>query len=112
MAYMRMAPTAALILLSAASCVFRHSATPPGAAMLPKAAREALTERWKTWSIAAVDSQATACQTAASTPAPLVSADFDNDTLHDYAAAVQTPDGVKLVALLARGHDYRVFELD
>ena len=115
---MRLSPLAMVAVCCTMSppIAARQVAVPPAAqdgsiSALPKAGREALERRWKTATIAAVDSQASACQNAA--PAsPIVSADFDSDTLVDYALAVQAPDGVKLVVLLRRGEEYRVEELD
>lgn len=107
----------ALLLASAPRVSIGQAGGPPAGAqvdvlsMLPEAARETLEKKWKkTWTLAQVDPPATACQTAAA--APIVTADFDGDTLADYALAVQTPDGVKLMALLLRGDQYLLFEVD
>jgi hypothetical protein len=99
---------------ASAACagLFGGSSKTPSADGLPRAAHEALVKKWKnTWKAAAIEAQATSCQTG-STASPVVSADFDNDTLPDYAMAVQTPEGVRLVALLARGKDYKLVDID
>ena len=106
----------ALTLWASASvaCVgpFSGSSKYPQADGLPLAAREALVKKWNnTWKPAAVEAQAASCQTGAPAPA-MVSADFDNDTLQDFALAVQTPDGVRLVALLARGKEFKLVDVD
>ena len=88
------------------------SSNTPQADGLPVAAREELAKKWdNTWKPAAVEAQATSCQTGAAAP-PIVSADFDNDTLQDFALAVQTPEGVRLVALLARGKEFKLVDID
>jgi len=95
----------ALTLWASASvaCVgpFGGSSKTPQADGLPLAAREELVKKWNnTWKPAAVEAQAASC------------ADFDNDTLQDFALAVQTPDGVRLVALLARGKEFKLVDVD
>ncbi len=81
------------------------------ASALPKAALDALEDHWKGATVATVDPQAVACQNGG-TAAPVVTADFDSDSLSDYAVAVQLPDGIKLAVLLRRGEEYRVMDLD
>jgi hypothetical protein len=106
----------ALTLWASASvaCVgpFGGSSKTPQADGLPFAAREELVKKWdKTWKPAAVEAQATSCRPGEAAP-PMVSADFDNDTLKDFALAVQTPEGVRLVALLARGKEFKLVDVD
>jgi hypothetical protein len=81
-------------------------------ALIPKAAQVALNEKFKTWTPAELDQQATACQQAAGAAPLAVTADFDSDAKSDLGLAVKTADGVKLVALLRRGNEYEVFELE
>lgn len=76
---------------------------------LPKAADEALDERWATWSLATIDPGAMAC---AADARPAVTLDIDGDGLSDVAALVQTPDGVRLVALLSRLWGYDLYDID
>jgi hypothetical protein len=110
---------AALVWTGAVDAAIGQAPAPPAAAqsdvpsMLPKDAREVLEKKWKRWTVASIDPQATSCQSGTAASVPLVTADFDSDTLPDYALAVQTHEGVKLVALLRRGNDdYLLFELD
>lgn len=81
-------------------------------AQVPKAAQEALNEKFKSWTPAELDQQATACQSAAGAAPLAVTADFDNDAKADLGLAVKTADGLKLVALMRRGNEYEVFELE
>ena len=87
------------------------SAQDAPASALPKGALEALEDHWKSATVATVDPQAVACQNGVAA-APVVTADFDSDSLSDYAVAVQLPDGIKLAVLLRRGEEYRVMEVD
>ena len=82
------------------------------AASLPVAARSALDEVWpKTWSIAPLASQVASCMSGKPS-ASIVTSDFDSDGAADIAAAVTTPQGVRLVVLLQRDDHYALFNVD
>ena len=101
--------------MSTAGCALFGGGKPPivvSGAEVPKAAQQALAEKFKTWTPAELDQQAAACQTAAGAAPLAVTADFDNDAKGDLGLAVKTADGIKLVALMRRGKEYEVFELE
>jgi hypothetical protein len=82
------------------------------AGSLPPAARLALDAKWpKTWSLAPLSPQVASCLSG-KPAATVVTSDLDSDGLPDLAAAIATPQGVRLVALLARDDHYAVFDLD
>jgi hypothetical protein len=79
---------------------------------LPEAARAALDAKWpKSWSVAPLAPQLTSCLSGKSV-SPVVVADFDSDNASDLAAAITTPQGVRLVVLLQRDDHYAVFNVD
>lgn len=82
------------------------------AAALPEAAKSALDDVWpKTWSIATLSSQVASCMSG-KPAATVLTSDFDSDGATDIAAAVTTPQGVRLVALLQRNDHYALFNID
>ena len=89
---------------------FGHKKTVAGST-LPKMAQHALTDHWKTWAPAELDPQAASCA-GSTAPTLTVTADLDGDGQPDVSTAVKTPDGVKLVALLRRGEEYKVVEIE
>ena len=105
------------LALGAAGCswfgdkgFFGHKKTVAGST-LPKMAQYALSNQWKTWSPAELDPQAASCAGAAA-PSLTVMADLDGDGQEDISTAVKTPDGVKLVALMRRGEEYKVIDIE
>jgi hypothetical protein len=106
----------ALGILTLAAC---GAAAPPrtlpatlDATALPVAARAALEAAWpKAWSIAPLGSQVSSCLSGQ--PAgTIVTSDFDSDGATDLAAAVSTPQGVRLVVLMQRDDHYALFNVD
>jgi hypothetical protein len=83
-----------------------------GPVELPGKARDALSDKWKTWVPAELDPQAAGCLQNSSPPAMMLSADLDGDGQTDYATIVHTADGVRLVALVHRLWGYVVHDLD
>jgi hypothetical protein len=82
------------------------------AASLPPAASAALDNVWpKAWSIAPLASQVASCMSGKPS-ASIVTSDFDSDGAADLAAAVTTPKGVRVVALLQRNDHYALFDID
>jgi hypothetical protein len=77
---------------------------------LPEDARQALTARWaEEWSLPSALEPP--CGNDGVT-APLTTTDLDNDGRQDLVAVIQTPDGVRLVAMLYRLTGYEIFDLD
>jgi hypothetical protein len=76
---------------------------------LPDKAEDALDDRWDTWSVAPLATEATSCAPEA---AGALSLDVDSDGLEDIVLAVLTPDGVRLVALLRRLRGYDLYDVD
>jgi hypothetical protein len=89
---------------------FGHKKTVDGST-LPKMAQYALSDHWKSWAPAELDPQAVSCA-GSSAPTLTVTADLDGDGQDDVSTAVKTPDGVQLVALLRRGEEYKVIEIE
>jgi hypothetical protein len=83
------------------------------ASSLPEAARAALDGAWpnNTWSVAAPSAEVSACTPGKPTSSIVVS-DFDSDNAADIAAAITTPQGVRLVVLLQRDDHYALFNVD
>lgn len=108
-----------IFILSAVFVAACGPANPPrtlpatvDAAALPQAARNALDAVWpKTWSIAPLESQVASC-ISGKPASSIVTSDFDSDGATDSAAAVTTPQGVRLVVLLQRDDHYALFNLD
>jgi len=71
-----------------------------GSLVVPKSARKLLDDKWPGWQVAGTDGTSS-CQPG--TPAPAaVNADLDGDARTDIAAAIKTPAGIRLVAVLDR----------
>jgi hypothetical protein len=106
----------ALALLTLAAC----SAAPPprtlpatlDSSALPAAARAALEAAWpKAWSVAPLGASVASCLSGK--PAgTIVTSDFDSDGATDLAAAISTPQGVRLVVLMQRDDHYALFNVD
>lgn len=113
---MRLRSVAVLIAVAGAGAAGCLLGKPPevvvSGATVPRAAQVALDERYKTWTPAEIDQQATACQPAGGAAPLAVTADFDSDAKPDLGMAVKTADGIRLVALMRRGEEYEVFELE
>ena len=81
---------------------------------LPQAAIAALDDKWpkKGWQITSVDPKVAACLPKGIAAREVVTADFDSDGLSDIAAMITTPQGVRLVVLMARTWGYDVYDVD
>jgi hypothetical protein len=81
---------------------------------LPQAALDALDEKWphKGWQMTTVDPQVVSCLPKGTPAKEVVTADFDSDGMSDIAATVMTPNGVRLVVLMARTWGYDVYDVD
>jgi hypothetical protein len=109
---MRMSVLIVLFVSSASVATRTALVVSPPPESLPKAARDALNNKWRGWQIATVD-PALSCLTGDAATSPmLVQADFDSDGHPDVAAAIQTPQGVRLVAMMSREGGYELFDLD
>jgi hypothetical protein len=79
---------------------------------LAEDARATLTRRWKTWERATLDPQVKNCA-AGRTEFPLfLEFDVDGDEANDVAAAVQTPEGARLIVILNRSWQIELHDLD
>ena len=106
----------AVLSLSVSGCVLvamnDRNEPPVREGALADDARDTLTRRWKTWELATLDPQVQTCA-AGRTEYPLfVRYDADGDAAEDVAAAVQTPEGTKLVVILNRSWKIDLHELD
>ena len=101
--------------LGTPGCALFGGGKPPvvvSGAEVPREAQTVLSEKWQGWTPAELDPQATSCQPAGGTAPLAVIADLDSDTKADLALQIKTAEGIKLVALMRRGEEYAVFELD
>jgi hypothetical protein len=105
----------ATVILAAWSLTAARAQTPaPKSAspVLPDEARESLKKKWPGWQLAAPAASIGACLPGGKAPATFVTADFDTDGHADYAAAVQTQQGVRLAALTWRPWGFDLYDVD
>jgi hypothetical protein len=105
-----------ILSLSTSGCLLfalgERNAPPVKEGVLAEDARETLTRRWKTWERATLDPQVKNCA-AGRTEFPLfLEFDADGDAANDVAAAVQTPEGTRLVVILNRSWKIELHDLD
>src|SRR5438034_1360419 len=79
----------------AAPVIAQKGTVTPAGFVLPKTARKALDERFKGWALAAIDPQASACNTGGGETPAFVQADFNSDDQPDIAMAVKTANGIR-----------------
>jgi hypothetical protein len=80
--------------------------------ILPDEARESLKKKWPEWAPAAVATAIDTCRPGGKPAAALVTADFDSDGHADFAAAIQTKAGVRLVVLTWRPWGFDLYDVD
>jgi hypothetical protein len=76
---------------------------------LSKDARKALDEQFDDWELVSMDATAASCVAGAGSS---IAGDIDSDGQPDLAAAVRTPEGIRLVVLLSRLWGYQTFDVD
>jgi hypothetical protein len=105
-----------LLSLSTTGCILvamgDRESPPVKQGALAEDARERLTRRWKTWERAPLDPEVKNCA-AGRTEFPLfLEFDADGDAANDVAAAVNTPEGTRLVVILNRSWQIELHDLD
>jgi len=91
------------------------SVLPPGLPAgleLSAETRDALSDAFDDWQVAAIDPQSAACLTGEAAALPLVRGDFNSDGRPDVALAIKTADGVHLVVVLDRLEESTVIDVD
>ncbi len=99
-------------LMGAISCGVGTTPKMVSGVAVPAMAADLISQQWKSWSLATTDPQAIACRTSGDAPGAMVQGDFDGDGRPDVALAVKTPQGVRLVAVLSRLEDGRLFDVN
>lgn len=105
-----------ILSLSTAGCLLfalgNRDAPPVKEGALAEDARETLTKRWKTWERATLDPQVKNCAGGRTELPVFLEFDADGDAATDVAAAVQTPEGTRLVVILNRSWQIELHDLD
>jgi hypothetical protein len=117
---MRMRVTAVIgtliLSLSTTGCIIfalgDRNPAPVKEGALAEDARDTLTKRWKTWERATLDPQVKNCAGGRTDLPVFVEFDADGDSANDVGAAVQTPEGTRLVVILNRSWQIELHDLD
>jgi hypothetical protein len=109
----RQVVTGMVVMAACSTLAWAQTAQPASGVELPKAARKLVDQQWKNWTLVDVAAAGNAaCLQGLDGQSPsLVSGDFNGDGAVDYALQVSTSNGVHLVALIQRLHDYDLHDV-
>jgi hypothetical protein len=108
----RLSVAASVLLVTACAVAGVVAVADKPESPLPKDARKALDKKWPGWQMAAIDPASASCLADQTAARAVVEGDFDSDGRADIGAAIQTPQGVRLVAMTWREWGYEVYDLD